>query len=314
MVEIRASSLFRWILLAAALFAGCADGDRATTPIPSGELWEDIRPPYPPVKGSTAGRRLAVILDPGHGGIGDRGTRFTVDGIESCEDALVRDVTRRLEGALSSEIRIQVAVTVVDAGATMDEAGRCHGTEAALLQRPDGTLQDIRPPAEGGLELRAAVITEWFQHFLREGFGINDIILLSLHIDHNRPHRQGANILFPGLVYEQMESGAVSTAWASMTLATYVLYGLERAGVLLHVADDGGPAPFFRGYVTATDDTSGPVPGRLAIFRDTPPVPKILVEIANGAHVADRARIARSEYREKVAKGLAKGLVFYLER
>jgi hypothetical protein len=296
------------------LLVGCSDGTGMRAPLAAADLWDDIRPPYPPITGKNLDRRLAVILDPGHGGSVDRGTRFNVDGIERCEDALVRDIGSRLAGILAEHPRIHMGMTVAAGEPPSDVSGACLGTEAAFLAGPDGSRADLLPPEDGGLERRAGIISAWHEHFLGAGFEAGDIVLLSLHVDHNRPHRQGAHILYPGLVYQQMRPDAVSSSWSSMMMATHLVHGLERTGVLLHTADDGSPAPLFRGYVTLSTGVSPPAPARLAIFRDTPSIPKILVEVANGAHVADRSRIAREEYRERVASGLANGLVSYLER
>lgn len=331
-----------WVLLA--LFvAGCAR-PRAPQPVPQKNmptpqqetarppqpalLYDDVYPPYPPEPPPPAVSPLplAVILDPGHGGM-DGGANVATGMGRLCEDELNQDVCERLAAHSqrlpilpgSGTPAIHIVQTVVDRGYHPNAFTPCDNGQNEFLNHPDGTLGPIATQRGGGLDQRAQIIDAWYEHLLRQGFQPDRIVLVSIHFDAAAAYMRGAFMLYPGLVYDQQKRYEVDRpdrhtlprTWTSLEMGTYLMDALEQNGIPLHQHQLGGDAYLFQGYLAWRDARRERFKGRLAIFAHTTPMPKILIEVANLNHGGDLDNAMNEDFRQRVADALWKGLVSY---
>lgn len=309
------------ILITFACATGCTSGSQdsfesAERPV----VFKDIAPLYPPITGKEIrddSVAFAVILDPGHGGP-NAGTRFSVNNIAHCEDEIALDIALRLIREIHSYNRASLKKPLLRGYLTVQPADKkspvvlgCDGNQEVFIH-PDNEIHSLLPAGEGGLAERARTITAWYNALIAGGFAKGRIALLSIHIDYAKQRYQGAFMLYPGFVYAMRKEKGESRnlMWQSMMFGTHLMYGLQRTGVQLHRADENTPMYLFRGYIDYYNQKKGRYePGRLAIFRDTPPMPKILLEAANARHPRDQQRLLRRQYREKIASGLLIGIL-----
>ncbi len=303
--------------------AGCNGQGESGSHIPERVRWyDDVAPPYPPESSRTNPDSLpfAVIVDPGHGGW-NTGARFVIEDATYCEDEIAYDLGMRLlnkaklfnKQLTSGDRHLRMALTLNDTTYTEKRPPTCDRSMNERYVLPDGERKVIEPAEEGGLRQRTKVIAAWYRAFRSEGIPAGRIALLSLHVDSSRPAWRGAFMMYPGRVYDKLRGSDTppNRSWHSMMWGAHLMYGLERAGVQLFHSGLGENGYLFRGYYLYRDSTSEVRKGRLAIFRDTPPMPKILLETANGRNQEDRQRIIRAQYRQNIADGLFEGILSY---
>lgn len=290
-------------------------------------LYDEIFPEYPPKEPEKTdyNEPLAVILDLGHGGP-DKGTSFSSDISLVCEDELAYDVGQKLLAMLSdyssvknSGSALKIFPILTDTEYESDIFNPCDEGKSEFFVYPDGKLEEIRPKNDGGLDRRVNTINLWYEHLLEKGFKKDRIVLLSIHFDYAAQNLFGAYMLYPGLIYDQQKRyeddikyrHSLPRTWSSLEFGTYLMKGLEDAGVRLRGNDNGEPVYLFQGYLVWDDDHGNQFDGRLRIFAHTPPMPKILLEVANVNNKHDSINIINQDYRQKIAEGLFNGLLKY---
>jgi len=309
--------VFIWMV-----FTGCSS-------LAAIHLYNDIIPEDPPkdTKKLDSSVPLAVILDLGHGGV-DKGTSYSLKNQVICEDELAYDVGQRLlklvkekYGRVAEKLPpLNIFPTTKYIKFTYNAEQICDDGKTEFFNFPSGKLEAIRTKKQGGLRQRVNTINAWYEYLLDAGYKKDRIVLISIHFDYGKPNKHGVHILYPGLVYDQQKRfdssrkyrHSLPRTWHSLKFGTYIMEGLQNAGIPLHQSDDEEKAYLFQGYLIWRNSKGNEYKGRLGIFAHTASMPKVLIEVANLKHPFGRQHALKKEYRQKAAEGIFKGLLKYL--
>jgi len=257
---------------------------------------------------------LQVILDAGHGG-NDPGT--IVRGW--AEDEIAYDLMLRIKLGLQAR-GIKVYSTVRDKK-TGDQVNNgsllTNNREEYVKVTPEYYMEDSRI----ALNLRIYLIEDLYRWMLRQGISPENIILLSIHLDHLHASVSGAMIYFPGAAertaqyqasgniyryYKESKFGAITFRRSEMADAEDVsrLFALDLidsfrgANIPIH---DYKP---IRRYVYRQD--SKWTPGIIRYSR----VPiSILLEASNLSNRDDLWRIRSANFRQRLADAVVETIV-----
>jgi len=258
--------------------------------------------------------RMHVILDPGHGG-SDPGTRQ--NGLT--EDELTYDVAIRLKRILERK-GIAVHMTLgdpVDKERPRNVSKLVNGSKEYLLTTPNYRIRDARV----SVNLRVFLLNHIYQKLRQQGVPSQDIVFLSIHMDHLHPSVHGTMVYYPG---ESMRKRAFKVSGR-----TYRHYRESRGVTYKFTRSENKRAAsysynFSRKLISTFKKRRVPVhsyrPIRPFVYRNnrrwTPAVIRyskvptsVLLEVVNMANRRDLSNIKNHRFREKVAEAIAAAIL-----
>ncbi len=272
--------------------------------------------PAPPLRAPPRrGYFQHVILDAGHGG-NDPGT--IVRSVR--EDEVAFDLLKRIRsGLVKRGVNVHTLVSAhPDAGQLSNGHAVREGKRHQYLQvTPIYDMEDSRI----ALNLRIYLVEDIYHSLLRQGVAPEDIVFISIHLDHLHPSVGGTMIYIPdaeervanfkasGEVYAKFSESRDQTIvfdlqqnrlaeTASQAFAQSVIASLRRASLLVHKHQP------VRRYVYRGG--SKWTPGVIRYSR----VPvSVLIEAANLTHRADWQRIRSADFRERWANAVVRAIV-----
>ena len=297
--------------------------DGAPIRIPARLLDEDILrgkvPPPRPIKPATRPRRqsrsgLHVILDAGHGG-SDPGTMMR----GWIEDEIAYDLMLRIKHGLQdrgvkvySTIRDKQTGDQINSGSAL-----ANNRDEYVKVTPEYYMDDSRV----ALNLRIYLIEDLYRWMLRRGVPPENIILISIHLDHLHPALGGAMVYFPGAaerssqykaaggIYRYYKESRLGTIYfnhresqnaetASEAFAFDLIDGFRRAQIPVHAYQP------VRSYVYRQDHKWTP-----GIIRYSRVPISVLLEAANLSNRDDLWRIRSASFRQKLADAVVRTIV-----
>jgi N-acetylmuramoyl-L-alanine amidase len=296
--------------------------DGALIRIPVRFLDEDIlRGKVPPASRPPATRPRAqsrdqfhVILDAGHGG-SDPGTIMR----GWVEDEIAYDLMIRIKLGLQargvrvySTVRDKKTGDQVNGGTTL-----ANNRDEYVKVTPEYYMEDSRV----ALNLRIYLIEDLYRWMLRRGIAPDNIVLLSIHLDHLHPSLGGAMVYFPGAAerssqyqasgniyryYKESRLGTISfnrreneaAETASENFAFDMIAHFRQAQIPVHAYKP------VRRYVYRHDNKWTP-----GIIRYSRVPTSILLEAANLSNREDLWRIRSANFRQRLAAAVVKAIL-----
>jgi N-acetylmuramoyl-L-alanine amidase len=293
--------------------------DGALIRIPTRFLDEDIlRGKVPPAPRPPAARpryqsrgELHVIIDAGHGG-SDPGTIMR----GWVEDEIAYDLMIRIKHGLQAR-GVKVYSTVRD----RKTGDRVNGGNTLANNRdeyvkvtPEYYMEDSRV----ALNLRIYLIEDLYRWMLRRGIAPDNIILLSIHLDHLHPSLGGAMVYFPdagerssqykaaGSIYRSYKESRLGTISfsrrenenaeaASENFAFDLIDHFRQAQIPVHAYKP------VRRFVYRHDDKWTP-----GIIRYSRVPVSVLLEAANLSNREDLWRIRSATFRQRMAEAVVR--------
>jgi N-acetylmuramoyl-L-alanine amidase len=270
--------------------------------------------PAPPRMRSRRGHFQHVILDAGHGG-NDPGT--LVRGLR--EDEIAFDLMKRLQaGLVKRGLRVHTLVSTYNNAnkTTNGEATREGRRHQYVKVMPAYNMSDSRV----GLNLRIYLIEDIYERLLRQGVKPEEIVFISIHLDHLHPAVGGSMVYIPetdqrlatfratGEVYDKFSESHNQTISfdaqqnqfaesASEAFAQTLIASLRRAQLPVHAYQP------IRGYVYRGGDKWTP-----GIIRYSRVPASVLIEAANLAHRADWQRMRSTDFRQRWAEAIVRAI------
>lgn len=256
---------------------------------------------------------LAVILDLGHGGP-DHGAAVFYNGRAMYESLIVEDVGHHLIESLvksndSNCGRVQIfPVRCIE----LSNSDSLCGADSGQFILPSDTAVPIHDDIRVSLAQRVSVIDQWYSFLHLIAPDVDQVVLVSLHVDSGPPTVGGVYGIFPGRVYDTLPADNLPALyWQSVSLGKHILSSIREAGIKLRSEENALRSYVMIGYVKYHDEDLGVRPGRIAIFRDTPAMPKLLVELGNLRHPLDASNLQESTYRIRIAEAILEGIERY---
>ncbi|MGH7451435.1 MAG: N-acetylmuramoyl-L-alanine amidase, partial [bacterium] len=299
--------------------------DGAPIRIPVRFLDEDILrgkiPPAPmatkpahPERRSRPRSDLHVILDAGHGG-NDPGTiaRSWV------EDEIAYDLMLRIKQGLQNH-GAKVYSTVSDrrTGDTVNGGSLlANNREEYVKVTPEYYMDDSRI----ALNLRIYLIEDLYRWILRRGAAPENVMMISIHLDHLHPSVGGAMVYFPsadqrssqfkaaGSVYRQFKESRLGTIYfkrnesasaeeTSRGFAWDLIEAFQKTNIPVHAYQP------VRRYVYRRDNKWTP-----GIIRYSRVPTSVLLEAANLSNRDDLSRIRSASFRQRLAEAVVKTIM-----
>jgi N-acetylmuramoyl-L-alanine amidase len=298
--------------------------DGALIRIPARFLDEDILrgkiPPAPttrpprPERRSHSHSNLHVILDAGHGG-NDPGTMVR----GWVEDEIAYDLMLRIKQGLQNR-GVKVYSTVRD-----KQTGDAIGGGSLLATNRDEyvkvTPEYFMDDSRIALNLRIYLIEDLYRWIRRQGVPPENVVMISIHLDHLHPSVGGAMVYFPGAnerssqfraagnIYRQFKESRLGTISfsqrenksaeaASEAFAWNVIDAFCQANIPVH---DYQPV---RRYVYRRDSKWTP-----GIIRYSRVPTSVLLEAANLSNRDDLLRIRSASFRQRLAEAVVKTIM-----
>jgi N-acetylmuramoyl-L-alanine amidase len=260
---------------------------------------------------SRARSSLHVILDAGHGG-NDPGTM--VRGWR--EDEIAYDLMLRIKQGLQNRgAKVYSTVSDKRTGDTVNSGSLlANNRDEYVKVTPEYFMDDSRT----ALNLRIYLIEDLYRWILRRGAAPENVILISIHLDHLHPSVGGAMVYFPGADQRSSQfkvTGSVYRQYKESRLGT--IYFKRNESVSAEEASRG----FAWNLIDTFQKTSIPVheyqPVRRYVYRHdakwTPGIIRysrvptsILLEAANLSNRDDLARIRLASFRQRLAEAVVK--------
>jgi N-acetylmuramoyl-L-alanine amidase len=297
--------------------------DGAPIRIPAQFLDEEIlrgkAPPAKPAGSATKPRYqprsgLHVILDAGHGG-SDPGTIMR----GWVEDEIAYDLMLRIKRGLQdrgvkvySTVRDRQTGDQVSSGSTLAD-----NRDEYVKVTPEYYMEDSRV----ALNLRIYLIEDLYRWMLRRGIPAENIILISIHLDHLHPSLGGAMVYFAGAeersrqykaagsiyrYYKESRLGAIyfsrreceAAEVAGEDFAFSLIDNFRKSQIPVH---DYKPV---RSYVYRRDHKWTP-----GIIRYSRVPVSVLLEAANLSNRDDLWRIRSASFRQRLAEAVVKTIM-----
>jgi N-acetylmuramoyl-L-alanine amidase len=263
--------------------------------------------PKPPRRSN---RGLHVILDAGHGG-GDPGT--IVSGWH--EDEIAYDLMLRIKHGLQARgAKVYSTVRDENTGDTVNGGRLANNRSEYVKVNPAYYMADSRV----ALNLRIYLVEYIHRSLLRQGVPPENIVFISIHLDHLHPSVGGAMVYYPGAdqrssefkasgsLYQQYResrgsirfdrSEVESAESASRAFAMDLIQVFRTAGVPVHAYQP------IRRYVYRRDYKWTP-----GIIRYSRVPTSVLLEAANLSNSEDLSRIRSASFRQRLAEAVVRG-------
>jgi N-acetylmuramoyl-L-alanine amidase len=271
------------------------------------------RPPRPERRSRTRSN-LHVILDAGHGG-NDPGT--IMRGWR--EDEIAYELMLRIKQGLQNR-GAKVYSTVSDrrTGDTVNGGSLlANNREEYVKVTPEYFMDDSRI----ALNLRIYLIEDLYRWILRRGAAPENVVMISIHLDHLHPSVGGAMVYFPGADQRSSQFKAAGSV--------YRQFKESRQGAIYFKRSESASAEeasrgFAWGLIDAFQKTNIPVhayqPVRRYVYRRdskwTPGIIRysrvptsILLEAANLSNRDDLSRIRSASFRQRLAEAVVKTIM-----
>ncbi len=259
------------------------------------------------------GRSVHVILDAGHGGK-DPGTMMR----DLREDEIAYDLMRRIQDGLTGK-NVRVHSLVSKNGKA--EMSNGHTRKAARHEYVNVTPAYYIEDGRIGLNLRIYLVDAIYRKLLREGVAAEDIIFMSIHLDHLHPSVGGTMIYIPGA----NERAAKFKAGEEI----FEKYQESRDRTIFFAAKENRQAEsaswaFSQTVISALREAKLPVhaykPVRKYVYRGgkkwTPGIIRynrvptaVLIEAANFSNPSDQKRIRTPQFRQQLANAIVQAIV-----
>jgi len=269
-----------------------------------------------------------VILDPGHGGA-DLGARH--NGV--WESDYLYDVACRVKKLLESSTAARVHLTVRDT-----EQG-CRIFDAKRLKANKREVIDTHPPypIRGGRSTKVSVNLRWYlanaiyRSLIDKGVPEANVVFLSLHADARHRALRGAMVFIPGERFRRGRHALRSSTYKKFSewrrAPTIVVSRSDRLrdevisrrlAVALLEAWRAERLPVhetrpIRDHVVRSSRRGRTARWLPAVLRGNIVPGKVLIELVNIGNAADAHLLADPDGRQRMARGLVRGLRAFFE-
>ncbi len=291
------------------------DEDVLRGKIPPARGEEKLSRPWPARRAPRRSRSsLHVILDAGHGG-NDPGTMAR----GWVEDEIAYDLMLRIKQGLQrrgakvySTVRDRHTGDAINGGSLL-----ANNRDEYVKVTPEYFMDDSRV----ALNLRIYLIEDLYRWILRQGVPPENVVMISIHLDHLHPSVGGTMVYFPGArerssqfraagsIYRQFKESRLGTISfnrhdndraeaSSEAFAWNMIDAFRRANIPVH---DYQPV---RRYVYRQDNKWTP-----GIIRYSRVPTSVLLEAANLSNRDDLTRIRSASFRQRLAEAVVKTIV-----